>query len=157
MAGRMNFDFQLGQRHTGERSRPSAESPMRMLVVGDFSGRVNRSAEDPTDLAHRKTILVDVDNFDRVLARMAPRLQLPIGVAGDVIALEFNNLEDFHPDTLYRRLPPFQGLRETRLRMQDTATFNAAAAEFLSVSAWNGVMFEYKNFLPRFGEIPRSA
>ena len=111
---------------------------MRMLVMGDFSGRANRDAEDPSDLAHRKTILVDVDNFDRVLARMAPRLQLPIGVAGDVIALEFNNLEDFHPDTLYRRLPPFQGLRETRLRMQDTATFNAAAAEFLSEAQRRG-------------------
>jgi type VI secretion system protein ImpC len=132
MPGRMNFEFQLSQPRTRERSQPSEESPMCILVMGDFSGRANRGAQDHSDLAYRKTIMVDVDNFDGVLARMAPRLQLPIGDAGGGIVLELSNLDDFHPDTLCRRLPLFQGLRETRQCLQNTATFNGAAAGFLS-------------------------
>src|SRR6185503_18398319 len=46
------------------------------------------------------------------------------------VTLEFSGIDDFHPDALYRRLELFQGLRETRRRMQDASTFAEAAAEF---------------------------
>ena len=44
------------------------------------------------------------------MARLAPRVDLPGGEA------RFVQLDDFHPDALYARLPLFQALREARAR-----------------------------------------
>jgi len=101
------------------------ESALRILVLGDFAGRAQRRAEDYRDLARRKPALIDVDNFDRVIARIAPHLLL--GRDRD-LTLEFAALDHFHPDALYR-LPLFQGFRDTRSRMQDPTTFAGAAAQ----------------------------
>jgi type VI secretion system protein ImpC len=45
------------------------------------------------------------------------------------MAIQFKQLDDFLPDHLYRNLPLFQALRETRARLNNPATFAAAAAE----------------------------
>src|SRR5262245_39050356 len=96
MAGRTTLEFELGT--APKRRRPDDEDPMRILVVGDFGGGGQRR-EDPPDGARRKPAAIDVDNFDRVMARIAPRLLL--GRDQDA-ALEFGTLDDFHPDALYR-------------------------------------------------------
>ena len=133
MPGRMNFEFGLARPRERRASRPRDDNPMRILVMGDFSGRVNRGVENPADLASRAPVPVDVDNFDHVLSRFAPRLELPVGTQGGaVVTLEFKRIDDFHPDALYRRLELFQALREERQRMQNPATFEQAAAEFRS-------------------------
>ena len=119
MAGRTTFEFELGT--VPKRRRPDDESPMRILVMGDFGAR----AQQREDLARRKPAAIDVDNFDRVMARIAPRLLL--GRDGDA-ALEFATLDDFHPDALYRRAL-FEGFREARSRAQNPATFAAASAQ----------------------------
>ena len=82
---------------------------MRILVMGEFGGAMQEPA------------MIDVDNFDRIIARAAPRLQLPVPGHGEV-ALEFSSIDDFHPDALYRRLPLFQRLRNTRIE-PDPETF----------------------------------
>jgi type VI secretion system protein ImpC len=123
MAGRTSFDFELGTARA--RRRPGDESPMRILVLGDFSARAQRGVEDDRDLAAGKPVVIDVDDFDRVMAQIAPRLALGRGKA---LALEFAALDDFHPDRLYR-LALFQGFREARRRMQDPASFADAAAQ----------------------------
>ena len=65
------------------------------------------------DLARRAVVSVDVDNFDRVLSSMAPRLQLPVGSStATATTIEFRQLDDFHPDRLYRDLHFFAALRE---------------------------------------------
>lgn len=117
MPGRTSFEFELGSARARER-RPDEEDAMRILVMGDFGGRGQR----PVDLAGRKPAVIDVDNFDRVMARIAPRLLLPVGGDKDA-ALEFATIDDFHPDTLYRRLPLFQKLREARQRIPDAGDF----------------------------------
>lgn len=124
---------------TGERSepveRPDSETPFRIAVLGDFSGRENRAALDAR-LQGRKPVLVDRDNFDNVMARLAPELHLPLGgPGGPRIPVRFRELDDFHPDHLYAHLKIFQALRGTRDRLNDRATFDAAAAE---VRAWSG-------------------
>ncbi len=67
---------------TGERSepaeRPDSETPFRIAVLGDFSGRENRGVLDAR-LQGRKPVVVDRDNFDNVMARVAPELHLPLG------------------------------------------------------------------------------
>jgi len=121
MAGRTGVSFELGTARA--RRRPDEESPMRILVVGDFGGRAQHGEDH--DVARRKPAEIDVDNFDRVMARIAPRLLL--GRDRDT-ALEFATLDDFHPDALYRRAL-FAGFREARSRAQNPATFAAASAQ----------------------------
>jgi type VI secretion system protein ImpC len=126
---------------TGERSqpveRPDSETPFRIAVLGDFSGRENRAVLDAR-LQGRKPVLVDRDNFENVMARLAPELHLPLGgPSGPRIPVRFRDLDDFHPDHLYENLKIFQALRDTRDRLNDRATFDAAAAE---VRSWASVV-----------------
>jgi type VI secretion system protein ImpC len=106
--------------------RPEPEAPFHVLVLGDFSGRGRRSPKTP--LTARKPLLVDRDNFDEVLARVHPELQLDFGNE-ECVALQFSELDDFHPDRLFERVAMFGKLRELRARLQDPATFPQAAEE----------------------------
>lgn len=99
------------------------EPPFRLLVLGDWSGDVEKRALDL-----RFPIEIDRDNFDEVLARLGVRLDLELGASGQ-LALEFGDYDDFHPDQLYRRVPLFNSLRDLRKRLNDEATFHAAARE----------------------------
>jgi type VI secretion system protein ImpC len=121
MAGRTSFHFELGPRARKRLLPPVEESPMRILVIGDFGG----SAERRVDLAGRQPAEIDVDNFDRVMARIVPRVLL--GRDRDT-ALEFATIDDFHPDALYRRAL-FDGFREARSRAQNPANFAATSAQ----------------------------
>jgi type VI secretion system protein ImpC len=101
MPGRLEFDLGFGR----TRGPRDDSDPMRLLVLGDFSGK---AAEDRTPLATRPTQRVDVDNLDDVMRRLQPQLTVPAGT------ISFEQIDDFHPDRLYARLERFQGLRETR-------------------------------------------
>ena len=72
----------------------SPNSALRVLVLGDFSGR-----------ATGKLTRVDRDNFNTVLREFAPSLEL----AG--IDLTFASLSDFEPDSIYRQSELFAPLR----------------------------------------------
>jgi type VI secretion system protein ImpC len=106
MPGRMEFSFDLG-RKAAPGASARRRGPMRLLVLGDFSGRPSGERKP---LADRPTHKVDIDNLDAVIARLAPRLALD---AGEV---DFAELEEFHPDALFARLPLFQALREARAK-----------------------------------------
>ena len=116
MPGRMQFDFSLQPRPAPRQG----QGALRILVLGDFSAR---PAAERLPLAQRPTHRVDVDSLDKVMQRLAPRVALP---AGDV---HFESLDDFHPDTLFARLPVFASLRQMRQRLLDPARFAQAAAE----------------------------
>ena len=78
---------------------------MRLLILGDFRGHEGAERQP---LARRQTLKVDLDTFDDVFARLAPRLRTP---EGDIT---FTQLDDFHPDRLYARLGVFATLRDAR-------------------------------------------
>lgn len=80
---------------------------MRLLVLGDFSGRP--AAERPA-LGSRPTHRIDLDTIDAVLRRLAPRLKLA------AVEVAFESLDDFHPDSLFQRLDLFAALRDARTR-----------------------------------------
>jgi type VI secretion system protein ImpC len=109
MVTRGSIDFELRPARGRERPRPGEESAMRILVVGDFSAGTRRATEEHRDPAKRRPVAVDVDSFERVMARLAPP--------------EFGTLDDFHPDTLYRQRPAFRKLRESRLAATDAGDF----------------------------------
>jgi len=123
---------------TGERrerlERPEPDTPFRIAILGDFSGRANRGAID-AKLQGRKPVPIDRDNFEDVLRRFAPELRLPLGTPDSPsVAMKFLDLDDFHPDGIFERVRIFQALRETRDRLNDRSTYDQAAAE---VRSWS--------------------
>jgi type VI secretion system protein ImpC len=109
-------------------ARPSPETPFCIAILGDFSGRANRGIIDAKAVGKRRAVLVDRDNFDEVLSRVSPEIQLPIGESG-TLHLRFSDLEDFHPERIFQRLEIFGKLRDLRGRLQDPSTFQEAAKE----------------------------
>ncbi len=129
MAGRLAFDFRFDKPQGARARRPNDESPMRLLVIGDFSGRAGRASAGGEPLSARKPVRVDIDNFDTVFARFAPGLELPAGADGSPTLLQFKDLDDLHPDQLFEAAPLFASLRDLRERLSDSRTFADAAAE----------------------------
>lgn len=98
------------------------ELPFVMGVMGDFSG-------DPTSplqpMADRKFIQIDRDNFNDVMARVAPGLNLKVdnkiseegGQMG--VSLKFNSIEDFEPQRVAAQVPAMRALMETRAKLRD--------------------------------------
>ena len=110
--------------------------PVRIAVLGDFSaGAAAGRLETGADLASRKLLPVEFDNLEDTLARLEVKLTLPLGDAGAGVEVEFNDLDAFHPDPLYRELDVFKALADLRKRLNNTATFAKAAAE---VQSWGG-------------------
>jgi len=64
------------------------------------------------------------------MARLGVQLRLSLPTAENhALTLEFNGLDDFHPDRIFARAELFQALRDTRARLIDPKTFAATAAE----------------------------
>jgi type VI secretion system protein ImpC len=133
----MKYSMNFGRlsTHSPQRKRPG--DAFRIAVLGDFSGRSNAgSVEAGQSLAARKPHLVDVDNFEAVFRRWNAKLRLPIGPAGAAIEVQFQSLEDFHPDQFYNKLDIFRELGALRRRLKSTSTFAAAASEMQSWPAF---------------------
>jgi type VI secretion system protein ImpB len=98
------------------------ELPFVVGVLGDFSG-------DPTTplrpLSERKFIQIDRDNFNEVMAAMAPGLKLRVNntLAGDgtelAVDLKFNSIDDFEPARVAEQVPALKALLETRAKLRD--------------------------------------
>jgi len=101
------------------------ELPFVVGVMGDFSG-------DPTEklkpLKDRKFIQIDRDNFNDVLTRMTPGLNMRVEntLANDgsemSVNLEFKKIEDFEPANVVEQVEPLKKLMETRDKLRDLAT-----------------------------------
>jgi len=98
------------------------ELPFVVGIMGDFSG-------DPTQplrpLAERKFIQIDRDNFNEVMARMTPGLNIRVDnkLADDgtqmAVQLKFNSIEDFEPARVAEQVPALKALLETRNKLRD--------------------------------------
>jgi type VI secretion system protein ImpC len=127
MAGTLDFEVRFARPSDRPAPRRDAESPFRILVLGNFSGSPARAGG--RGLESRPLIPVDIDNFDRAIARLAPGLTIALE-GPDTAAQEvaFETLDDFHPDGLVAKLELFAGLRRLRERLLDPATFEETAA-----------------------------
>ena len=114
---------------------PVQGAAFRLAVLGDFSGRASKGmVELGAKLAARKPLRVDVDNLDDMLARLAPRIVVPVGDEGTV-EIAIASMDDFHPDQLAEALPVLERLLALRRGLQTKAGFDRAAKEVLS---WAG-------------------
>ena len=98
------------------------ELPFVVGVLGDFSGNPTQPLKPLRD---RKFIQIDRDNFNDVMARMTPGLNLRVKntLAGDgsemAVSLSFNSMEDFEPGRLVEQVEPLRKLLETRNQLRD--------------------------------------
>lgn len=127
MSGRVHFNLEMTATGPLEQRPPRSDTALRILLMGDFAGRANLGLEDHAALVSRRPLPVDVDNFAATMTQLAPRIRLPVGAGGADATLDLLSIDDFHPDSLYRRLPLFSRLRDARRQLQDAATFPAAA------------------------------
>jgi type VI secretion system protein ImpB len=98
------------------------ELPFVVGVLGDFSGQ---PAQQLPRVKDRKLIEIDRDNFDQVLAGMAPRLAMRVDnkLVDDGsklnVELNFNSLADFEPDQIVQQVEPLRKLVEGRQKLRD--------------------------------------
>ncbi|MFP7674516.1 type VI secretion system contractile sheath small subunit [Marivita sp. S0852] len=101
------------------------ELPFVIGVLGDFSG--DPTADLPS-FGERKFVQVDRDNFDQVMARMTPGLNLRVEntLADDgstmPVNLEFKSMSDFDPAQVVDQIPALKSLLESRNQLRDLLT-----------------------------------
>jgi type VI secretion system protein ImpB len=96
------------------------ELPLKMLVMGDFSnGKTNGR------IADRQRINIDKNNFESVMADLAPgaRFEVPNLLAKDgsdfTIDLVFKSMKDFRPDSVAQQIPELHSLMAMRNLLKD--------------------------------------
>jgi type VI secretion system protein ImpB len=98
------------------------ELPFVVGVVGDFSGNPTAPLRP---LKERKFIQIDRDNFNDVMTRMTPGLNLRVAntLKGDGsemgVQLKFGSMEDFEPAQIVKQVEPLRKLLETREKLRD--------------------------------------
>lgn len=98
----------------------SKELPFVVGVLGDFAGQ----SGSKTKLRDRQFVQVDVDNFDDVMAGLAPTagFTVPNELHGEgtfAVRLAFNGIDDFRPESVARQIEPLRRLVEARERLTD--------------------------------------
>jgi type VI secretion system protein ImpB len=101
------------------------ELPFVMGVLGDFSGNPTQPLKPLKD---RKFVQIDRDNFNDVMARMTPGLNMKVDntLAKDgsqiAVNLKFSSIEDFEPGKVVNQVAPLQKMLETRDKLRDLLT-----------------------------------
>lgn len=98
------------------------ELPFVVGVMGDYSGD---ATEPLKPLKDRKFTQIDRDNFNDVMRRQNPGLNLKVDntLAGDgsemSVNLAFNALEDFEPQNVVEQVPQLKELKAARDKLRD--------------------------------------
>lgn len=101
------------------------ELPFVVGVMGDFSGN---PTEPLRPLKDRKFVQIDRDNFNDVMARIAPELNFKVKntLANDdsefAVNLKFKSMDDFDPAQIAEKIPALKSLIETRNKLRDLMT-----------------------------------
>jgi len=114
----LEMDFTLESEKSGIVNEPI----FQILMLGDWSADPARR-----ELSSRKPIEIDRDNFDDVMRSLG--IKVEIDCDGVPITINFDSIDSFHPDELFKQLPIFSELRGLRKRLRDPQTFNSAARE----------------------------
>lgn len=136
MPTRLQFDFTFSKPRLDSAASRRNLNAMRILLMGDFSGRNSRGLHEiGGKLTNRQIFPVDVENFTATMSRIAPQLNLAMGETSESsLTIDFAQLNDFHPDQLYSHLELFQDLRTLRVRLTDSRTFPQAKVELQRVA-----------------------
>src|SRR6187431_3761419 len=99
--------------------------PFVMGVLSDLSGK---PADPLAPVADRKFLEFDVDNFDSRMKSMKPRVafQVPNTLTGEGnlnVELTFENMEDFSPAAVARKVGALNELLEARQQLSNLVTY----------------------------------
>lgn len=109
---RVNITYKAA---TGD-AQEQKELPLKMLVLGDFTGR-----KDDRPVEERKPINIDKDNFDQVMGEQ--KLSATIAVPNTLteekgaemsLTLKFDSLADFSPDGVVNQVSELKAMLELR-------------------------------------------
>lgn len=107
------IDLTLGEQPQAR--EVASEQTFQVLVIGDFSGRT-----EPSSSLH----FADRDEIDNLVAAVKPSIEhQAFG------RIEFNELEDFHPDHLLRRVRLLEELLSRRNHLNSPRTFQESARQ----------------------------
>lgn len=111
----MSYDVEIGD------AMENKELPFVVGVVGDFGGNAEAGQKRLKD---RKFVNIDSDNFDEVLAGVAPvaRFQVANQLTGDgefPVELRFREMNDFRPEAVVRQVEPLSKLLDARSKLAD--------------------------------------
>lgn len=101
------------------------ELPLIVGILADLSGQ---PVTPPKKLRERRFVEIDRDNFDDVLASIAPRLAMQVEnrLTNDGskfnVELNFNKFDDFSPLDIIEQIKPLQRLFTARQRLRDLLT-----------------------------------
>ncbi len=108
-------------------NRLPEDAPFHILCLGNWSG----NSENEVELAKRRPIFIDRDNFDDVMRKLHPRVNLEFD-GENTLSLSFTEIDDFHPDNIFRQINLFENLRDIRKRLKNADTFYESAREVRS-------------------------
>jgi type VI secretion system protein ImpB len=97
------------------------ELPLVVGLMADLSGQpLLPSAK----LKDRRFVEIDRDNFNEIMGKIAPRLDLSVpdtlkGEGNLKIELNFTEFEHFHPESLVKQIPRLARLLEARQQLRD--------------------------------------
>jgi type VI secretion system protein ImpB len=94
------------------------------FVVGLMSDLSGDPVEPLPKLRDRRFVEIDRDNFNEVMEKITPRLDLKVSDVmkgeGDLkIELEFKEFGDFHPEAIVKKIPRLAKLLEARQNLRD--------------------------------------
>ena len=119
-------------------SEKKVELPFVMGVIADLSG-MPIDALPP--IGDRKFFSIDTDNFDERMKAMNPRVafSVPNTLAGNgqlLVDMTFENMEDFSPAAIARKVSALSQLLEARTQLANLQTYmdGKAGAESLVTS-----------------------
>lgn len=126
-AGKPSLTVGFGAR-PAPKAHAGSKQPLVIALLGDFTGRASRGVCEP--LARRTGHAVDIDNIDDLYGKLTPTLSIEDpGVPGTQVGFEFTELDDFHPDQLYKKIPGINNLRMLRSQLLSAGTVAKAAAQ----------------------------
>ena len=97
------------------------ELPFVMGVLADLAGHPDGT---PSKLKDRRFVEIDRDNFNQIMEKIGPRLDLSVEdrlkSEGEIkVELNFKQFSDFHPEAIVQQIPRLSKLLEARTQLRD--------------------------------------
>jgi type VI secretion system protein ImpB len=118
-------------------SEKKIQIPFVMGVMSDLSGK---PSEDLPPVEDRKFLDIDIDNFDERMKSIKPRVAFPVAntLTGEglmSIDLTFENMDDFTPTAIAKKVEPLNKLLQARTELSNLLSYmdgKTGAEELLS-------------------------
>ena len=106
-------------------AQKKVQLPFVMGVMADLSGK---PTEALPGVAERKFLEIDVDNFDDRMKSMKPRVAFSVpntltGEGNISVELTFENMDDFSPAAIAKKVGALSKLLEARQQLQNLVTY----------------------------------